>query len=100
MGGLLDKANAAKETEDTEEPEPVKVGSTAPEVSNDPPKVVSESSADMAMKMGLAGWVIILIGAILSLQGGAWGFIVVALVVILGVGAIVQADRMLSLIHI
>ena len=94
MGGLLDKANAAKETEDTEEPAPVKVGSTAPEVSNDPPKVVSESSADTAMKMGLAGWVIILIGAILSLQGGAWGFIVVALVVILGVGAIVQADRM------
>ena len=94
MGGLLDKANAAKETEDTEEPAPVVVGSTAPEVSNDPPKVVSEASADTAMKMGLAGWVIILIGAILSLQGGAWGFVVVALVVVLGVGAIVQADRM------
>ena len=94
MGGLLDKANAAKETDDTEEPAPVVVGSTAPEVSNDPPKVVSEATADTAMKMGLAGWVIILIGAILSLQGGAWGFIVVALVVILGVGAIVQADRM------
>jgi len=94
MGGLLDKANAAKETDDTEEPAPVLVGSAAPEVANDPPKVVSEATAATAMKMGLAGWVIILIGAILSLQGGAWGFIVVALVVILGVGAIVQADRM------
>ena len=87
MGGLLDKANAAKETDDTEEPAPVLVGSAAPEVANDPPKVVSEATAATAMKMGLAGWVIILIGAILSLQGGAWGFIVVALVVILGVGA-------------
>ena len=35
-----------------------------------------------------------MLGAILSLQGGAWGFAVVSVVVVLGIGAIVQADRM------
>ena len=102
MGGLLDKANAVKDAEiDTEEPTPVK--SEAKTV--DAPKPVAskiESSStpslggnpDTAMKLNLGGWVIILIGAILSLQGGAWGFIVVSIVLVLGIGAIVQADRM------
>ena len=49
---------------------------------------------DNATKPNLAGWVIILLGAILSLQGGSWGFAVVAVVLVLGIGAIVQADRM------
>ena len=83
MGGLLDKANAVKDAEiDTEEPTPVK--SEAKTV--DAPKPVAskiESSStpslggnpDTAMKLNLGGWVIILIGAILSLQGGAWGFL-------------------------
>lgn len=102
MGGLLDKANAVKDAEiDTEEPTPVK--SEAKTV--DAPKPVAskiESSStpslggnpDTAMKLNLGGWLIILIGAILSLQGGAWGFIVVSIVLVLGIGAIVQADRM------
>ena len=51
-------------------------------------------SPDNATKLNLAGWVIILLGAILSLQGGSWGFAVVAVVLVLGIGAIVQADRM------
>jgi hypothetical protein len=54
----------------------------------------ASGSPDNATKISLAGWVVILLGAILSLQGGAWGFAVVAVVVVLGVGAIVQADRM------
>ncbi len=102
MGGLLDKANAVKDAEiDTEEPTPVK--SEAKTV--DAPKPVAskiESSStpslggnpDTAMKLNLGGWVIILIGAILSLQGGAWGFLAVSVVLVLGIGAIVQADRM------
>jgi len=99
MGGLLDKANATKDTdadEKTAEPEPVVVAAT----SADPPahKTGSASSLagspDTATKINLAGWVIILLGAILSLQGGAWGFAVVAVVLVAGIGAIVQADRM------
>jgi len=99
MGGLLDKANATKDTDvdvKTAEPEPVVVAAT----SADPPahKTGSASSPagspDTATKINLAGWVIILLGAILSLQGGAWGFAVVAVVLVAGIGAIVQADRM------
>jgi hypothetical protein len=96
MGGLLDKANAAKDTEPTEEPAPVKVDTTASAApaGTTSTKGPTPDGADNAMKVSLAGWVIILVGAILSLQGGAWGFAVVAIVVVLGVGAIVQADRM------
>ena len=96
MGGLLDKANAAKDTEPTEEPAPVKVDTTASAAlaATTSTKGPTPDGADNAMKVSLAGWVIILVGAILSLQGGAWGFAVVAIVVVLGVGAIVQADRM------
>ena len=97
MGGLLDKANAAKETE-TEakaaEPEPV-VAKSAPEPVAQKAGASSPSGApDKATQISLAGWVIILLGAILSLQGGAWGFIVVTIVLVLGIGAIVQAERM------
>ena len=99
MGGLLDKANATKDADADEkaaEPEPVVVAST----SADPPATKTGSasspagSPDTATKINLAGWVIILLGAILSLQGGAWGFAVVAVVLVVGIGAIVQADRM------
>ena len=98
MGGLLDKANATKETEDAKAaaPAPVVVSATS---SSEPPAHKKEispvsGSPDTATKVNLAGWVIILLGAILSLQGGAWGFAVVAVVLVAGIGAIVQADRM------
>lgn len=99
MGGLLDKANAAKDTESTEEPAPVKVSSTnnATSASDNPGLLVQKAQggpSDSAMKVSLAGWVIILVGAILSLQGGAWGFAVVGIVLVAGIGAIVQGERM------
>ena len=98
MGGLLDKANATKEAVIEDEPAPVVIAkSEAAKAPSDNPGVLvggsGSGSPDTATKMSLAGWVIILVGAILSLQGGAWGFAVVAVVVVLGVGAIVQADR-------
>ena len=103
MGGLLDKANAAKET-DTEakpvEPEPVVVKSAPEPVAKKTAATTSPSGApDKATQISLAGWVIILLGAILSLQGGAWGFAVVAVVLVLGIGAIVQAERMFGSIN-
>ena len=99
MGGLLDKANATKEAVIEDEPAPVVVAkSEAAKAPSDNPGLLAAGSGpgspDTATKISLAGWVIILVGAILSLQGGAWGFAVVAVVVVLGVGAIVQAERM------
>ena len=98
MGGLLDKANAAKDTEaepKTADPEPVVVKAAsqpAPSTSTSAP--AASGGPDKATQVSLAGWVIILLGAILSLQGGAWGFAVVAIVLVLGIGAIVQGERM------
>ena len=96
MGGLLDKANAAKDTEtEAKAPEPVVAKSAAEPAAKTTASAPSPTGApDKATQVSLAGWVIILLGAILSLQGGAWGFAVVAVVVVLGLGAIVQADRM------
>jgi len=98
MGGLLDKANAASESgtdAKATEPEPVKAKATAePAPTKSNVQTPSSGAPDKATQISLAGWVIILVGAILSLQGGAWGFAVVAVVVVLGLGAIVQADRM------
>ena len=97
MGGLLDKANAAKDSE-TEtkatKPEPVVAKAAAEPASSTTTTSSAAGGPDSATKMSLAGWVIILLGAILSLQGGAWGFIVVTVVLVLGIGAIVQAERM------
>mgnify|MGYP000530499537 CR=1 FL=1 len=100
MGGLLDKANAVKDAEIVEEsPAPVKADTKA-EALPKPVESKTDSSSspagnpDTAMKLNLGGWVVILLGAILSLQGGAWGFLAVSVVLVLGIGAIVQADRM------
>ena len=105
MGGLLDKANAAKEpeTEAVAEPAPVKAAAAAPTTSTQVGSLLPTSDAsgspDVATKISLAGWVIILLGAILSLQGGAWGLAVVAFVLVVGIGAIVQAERMTGSIN-
>ena len=105
MGGLLDKANAAKEpeTEAAAEPAPVKAEAANSNSSPQDGGLLTKSDAigspDVATKISLAGWVIILLGAILSLQGGAWGLAVVAIVLVVGIGAIVQAERMTGSIN-
>lgn len=101
MGGLLEKATTTK-TEQSEGQtfEPAVVVAASPLPSPQPSSSAPaggrspSGSPETAQKIGLAGWVVIIIGAILSLQGGSWGLIVVATVVVLGVAAIVQADRM------
>ncbi|MEL0267457.1 MAG: hypothetical protein VW945_08160, partial [Candidatus Poseidoniales archaeon] len=104
MGGLLDKANAAKEPE-TEAAAPAPVKAKAANTNSSPQdgglltKSDAIGSPDVATKISLAGWVIILVGAILSLQGGAWGLAVVAIVLVVGIGAIVQAERMTGSIN-
>ncbi len=104
MGGLLDKANAAKEPE-TEAAAPAPVKTKAANTNSSPQdgglltKSDAIGSPDVATKISLAGWVIILVGAILSLQGGAWGLAAVAIVLVVGIGAIVQAERMTGSIN-
>ena len=64
-----------------------------PVVSNDW-KGSQEGGPDIPMILNLVGWAIIVIGAIISLQGGGFGFIVVLVVLALGIGSIVQSQRM------
>tara|TARA_Y100000766_G_scaffold2099_1_gene1675 strand:+ start:2514 stop:3770 length:1257 start_codon:yes stop_codon:yes gene_type:complete len=103
MGGLLDKANAKKnETEDTKEVKAkvskaeevtVKVDKTAPQTkvaSSPPPK----QNPELAMKLNIAGWVAIVVGGILALQGGGMGILVVLGVLLVGIGLIVQSERL------
>jgi len=98
MSGLLDKASAAKKAEssDAEGKKPQEIEGKAIEMKADGKirSISNDPASENAMKIGLAGWVIILVGAILSLQGGSWGVIVVSIVLVVGIGAIVYADRM------
>ena len=97
MSGLLHKANAKKtETVDAEVVD-VKVSKTP---SQD--KVATPSSSpsspkqnpDLALKLNIAGWVAIVVGGIIALQGGGMGIIVVLGVLLVGIGLIVQSERL------
>lgn len=99
MGGLLEKATSKTDegNDSTFEPNSADVEPVNTTTQNAPSQsgtVVAQSAVDNAQKIGLAGWIVIFIGAILSLQGGSWGIVVVAIVLVFGVGAIIQADRM------
>ena len=100
MAGLLDKAKTASndEPKSSKKPEPkadsgTLLSQSKPVVSNDW-KGSQEGGPDIPMILNLVGWAIIVIGAIISLQGGGFGFIVVLVVLALGIGSIVQSQRM------
>ena len=80
MSGLLSKANAAEETVENEAK-----GETVAEVL---PAVHEGGGPDVPTLLKTGGWVIIIIGGLLSLQGGSWGILVVLVVLILGIGAL------------
>jgi hypothetical protein len=97
MSGLLDKANATKtETVDAEIVD-VKVTKTpsqdkvaTPSSASSPPK----QNPELALKLNVAGWVAIVVGGILALQGGGMGILVVLGVLLVGIGLIVQSERL------
>ncbi len=106
MSGLLDKAKTASSTEEKNvkaEVKPVKKSSDGlltkaepvPQKTK-PTKAIQDGSdgPDIPMILNLSGWVIIVLGAIFSLQGGGFGLIVVLVVLALGIGSIVQSQRM------
>ena len=80
MSGLLSKANAAEETVENE----AKTEAVAEVL----PAVQQGGGPDMPTILKTSGWVIIIIGGLLSLQGGSWGILVVLVVLVLGIGAL------------
>ena len=80
MSGLLSKANATEEKAETEvkTSEPVSIT----------PAVHEGGGPDIPTMLKTGGWIIIVIGGLLSLQGGSWGLIVVLVVLVLGIGAL------------
>jgi hypothetical protein len=105
MAGLLDKAKATNDGEEkVEKSDNVKSGLLSKGAS----KVVTTTtvttteasiggdSNDTARILGMVGWAVIFVGAIISLQGGAFGLIVVLVVLAIGLGSIVQSQRMIG----
>lgn len=100
MSGLLDKAKTASndEPKSSKKPEPKADSKTL--LSKSKPAVDTEwkgsqeGGPDIPLILNLVGWVIIVLGAIISLQGGGFGFVVVLVVVALGIGLILFSQRM------
>ena len=101
MSGLLDKASAVKDGKTaTEVPAPVKL-QKAPAAKENAPKTVAKGTAasnappsDSFPVLPSIGWAAIVLAGILSLQGGAIGLLIVGVVALLGVGMLVQHERM------
>lgn len=105
MAGLLDKAKATNDGEEkVEKSDNVKSGLlskgaskvvTTTTVTTTEASIVGDSN-DTARILGMVGWAVILVGAIISLQGGGFGLIVVLVVLAIGLGSIVQSQRMIG----
>mgnify|MGYP003314270225 FL=1 len=80
MSGLLSKANATEEKAETE--------AKTPEPGRITPAGHEGGGPDIPTMLKTGGWVIIVIGGLLSLQGGSWGLIVVLVVLVVGIGAL------------
>ena len=99
MSGLLDKAKSASSDEKTSSKEKTKSATllskaNTAKANSVSTAIVQQDGPDIPMILNIAGWVVIFIGALLSLQGGSWGLIVVIVVLIIGIGALVQSQRM------
>ena len=99
MGGLLDKAKSASSdekstTKSKTESATLLSGEVKSKNSNAATVAVQQDGPDIPMILNIAGWVIIVLGAVFSLQGGGFGLIVVLVVLALGIGSIVQSQRM------
>ena len=105
MAGLLDKAKATNDTEDkVEKPDDTnsgllskgasKVVTTTTVTTTSTSTSIDGGSNDTARIIGMVGWAVILVGAIISLQGGGFGLIVVLVVLAVGLGSIIQSQRM------
>ena len=102
MAGLLDKAKTTetddKSTQSTEEKTGLLSKGTSKVVTKTTVTttqvLAQDSSDDTARIIGMVGWAVIVVGAILSLQGGGFGLLVVLVVLAIGLGSIIQSQRM------
>ena len=90
MSGLLSKATAA---EDTSPSKPVEEEAKA-DTSALSQAIEQSDGPDIPTILTSVGWAVIVIGGLLSLQGGAWGLIVVLGVLVIGIGALYAGQHM------
>ena len=90
MSGLLSKANATEETtasKPAEEESKTDASALA--------QAIEESNGpDIPTILTSIGWAVIVVGGLLSLQGGFWGLVVVLCVLVIGIGAIYAGQHM------
>ena len=90
MSGLLSKATATEESAEStpvEEESKTEAGALA--------QAIEESDGpDISTILTSIGWAVIVVGGILSLQGGFWGLVVVLCVLVIGIGAIYAGQHM------
>ena len=90
MSGLLSKATATEETtasKPAEEESKTDAGALAQAIE-------ASDGPDIPTILTSIGWAVIVVGGLLSLQGGFWGLIVVLCVLVIGIGAIYAGQRM------
>ena len=90
MSGLLSKATAAEETSPSK---PVEEEAKA-DTSALSQAIEQNDGPDISTILTSVGWAVIVIGGLLSLQGGAWGLIVVLGVLVIGIGALYAGQHM------
>jgi len=84
MSGLLSKATAAEDTVQSAPVEEEIKNESVPLGEN----LQSSDGPDIPTILTSTGWAVIVVGGLLSLQGGSWGLIVVLSVLVLGIGAL------------
>ena len=90
MSGLLSKATAAEETSPSK---PVEEETKA-DTSALAQAIEQSDGPDIPTILTSVGWAVIVIGGLLSLQGGAWGLIFVLGVLVIGIGALYAGQHM------
>ena len=90
MSGLLSKATAAEETTPSKPAEEEAKADTSALAQ----AIEQSDGPDISTILTSVGWAVIVIGGLLSLQGGAWGLIVVLGVLVIGIGALYAGQHM------
>lgn len=90
MSGLLSKATAAEETTPSKPAEEEAKADTSAVAQ----AIEQSEGPDISTILTSVGWAVIVIGGLLSLQGGAWGLIVVLGVLVVGIGALYAGQHM------
>ena len=90
MSGLLSKATETEETtasKPAEEESKTDAGALAQAIE-------ASDGPDIPTILTSIGWAVIVVGGLLSLQGGFWGLVVVLCVLVIGIGAIYAGQHM------